>query len=155
MSFPPKENGGGGIGPDGSALSIGLYLTADVIADSAEISKVPFDGIRFNNGITYNQAASEIITPADGVILITASLGSVPPDPAFSLSIFIFKNDLPIRQHASGGSGAPYTSANVSVIDNCVAGDRYVIYSGAAGISGGPYTLQATEWLCGVEMAYL
>ena len=154
MSFPAR-NKGGGDNPQGEKLAIGLLFSSNAVFNTGEIAPVRLNVERFNTGIAYNSTTGEITVPEDGTILINASLGALTQATPFSITALVYKNGLPLRQHASSSGEAPYVSAEVTVIDQCVAGDEYILYVTDAGNDGQNYTLQAGNGVTGLELAYL
>lgn len=156
MSFPESNDGSGGSGGSGrSGQAISLRLAAPAVMNVSEIAKVPFNSIQFNDGFSYSASTKEITIAKAGTLSITASVRCAKDNQGdiFSISCFLFKNDVPIRQHANQSGAAPYASAGLAIIDKCEVGDKYVLY--VTRTEGATYSLVANEGLTGLELSYL
>lgn len=155
MSFPTSAGGIGGGGSGSSNKAIALRLSAPAVMNVGEIAKVPFDSVLFNDGFDYSSVTQEITISKAGTLVITGTVGCAVEDDntPYALTCFVFKNGVPIRQHASQSGGAPYTSAAVSIVDKCVVGDKYEFYSTRT--AKVTYSLVANQGITGFEIGYL
>lgn len=157
MSFPKEGggsgDGGSGVGATGNGLS--LYLEADAVMDAGGLFPVPFTGIAWNEGLLYNDSNGEIRILEGGRIILSAIVGAVPQNSTFAIAAILHKNGLPVKQHASNNGVSPYCTAPLTYIGNVVAGDKFILYSTAAGNIDQEYTLHASDGVTGLDLSYL
>lgn len=153
------SGGGPGPGPSGnSGKAIGLLLDDDLIVNVEQILEVPFAIERFNDGFTWDDTEKSVEVPFDGTVIITCDVGAVVPqgmESALTVASLVYKNGLPLRQNSTTKATPPYCTAAVTVIDKCVAGDKYVMYVTGTGGGALTYTVGSTNGITGMEIAYL
>lgn len=156
MSWPPENQSGGGgsSGPGSEKSGLSLYLEADALMDAGGLFPVPFTGIAWNEGLLYNDSTGEITILQAGRIILSAIVGAVPQNSTFAIAAILHKNGVPVKQHGSNNGVSPYCTAPVTYIGNVVAGDKFILYSTAAGNIDQEYTLHASDGVTGLELSY-
>ena len=98
----------------------------------------------------------EVETQEAGTVLITASIGAAVPagmTQGLTVGCLLYKNGLPLRQNSKTKLVSPYCIAEITVIDKCVAEDKYALYVTTTG--GDWVDITISSEVSALEIAYL